>query len=436
MRECDVIIIGTGPGGMDAAALALKAGLDTVVIERDLLGGTCLNRGCIPTKALCRSAAVVHDVRNSAAFGVDIPSFSLNYAAAASRKDEIVAQLRENVSLLLQKAEIVKGEARFVSSHVLEVDGEQYTAPKIIIATGSKCASLPIEGADLTIDSDVLLSMTALPRSMCIIGGGVIGMEFASILAAFGVEVTVVEYCKEILPNFDKDIAKRLRMALTKQGVKIITQAQVTAVKPGKTVEYTAKGKPSEIVAEEVLMAVGRRPIVPDGAQEAGIELNRGAIKVNEEFMTSVPGVYAIGDVNASLMLAHVASAQAVAVMGHRKNLEAVPAAVFTQPECAMVGLTEDICKERGLNVVTSKALFRGNGKAVAMGETDGIAKIIVDADSRKLLGAHICGPHAADLIQEITVAMVAGCTVDDIKRTIHGHPTLGEVVAAACEML
>lgn len=436
MRECDVIIIGTGPGGMDAAALALKAGLDTVVIERDLLGGTCLNRGCIPTKALCRSAVVVHDVRNSAAFGVDIPSFSLNYAAAASRKDEIVAQLRENVSLLLQKAEIVKGEARFVSSHVLEVDGEQYTAPKVIIATGSKCASLPIEGDDLTIDSDVLLSMTALPRSMCIIGGGVIGMEFASILAAFGVEVTVVEYCKEILPNFDKDIAKRLRMALTKQGVKIITQAQVTAVKPGKTVEYTAKGKPGEIVAEEVLMAVGRRPVVPDGAQEAGIELNRGAIKVNEEFMTSVPGVYAIGDVNASLMLAHVASAQASAVMGHRKNLEAVPAAVFTQPECAMVGLTEDMCKERGLNVVTSKALFRGNGKAVAMGEIDGIAKIIVDADSRKLLGAHICGPHAADLIQEIAVAMVAGCTVDDIKRTIHGHPTLGEVVAAACEML
>ncbi len=434
MRECDIIVIGTGPGGMDAAALALKAGLDTVVIERDLLGGTCLNRGCIPTKALCRSAAVVNDVKNGDVFGVDIPSFTLNYAAAASRKDEVVAQLRDNVALLLQKAEIVKGEAKFVASNIVEVNGVQYTASKIVIATGSKCACLPIEGAELTIDSDVLLSMTSLPKSMCIIGGGVIGMEFASILSAFGVDVTVVEYCKEILPNFDKDIAKRLRTALTKQGIKFITQAQVTAVKPGKVVEYTAKGKSGEVIADEVLMAVGRRPVVPEGAEAVGIELNRGAIKVNEEFMTAIPGVYAIGDVNASLMLAHVASAQADVVMGGKKNLDVIPAAVFTQPECSMVGLTEEQCKERGLDISIGKAMFRGNGKAVSMGETDGLVKVIIDKVSRKILGAHVCGPHAADLIQEIAVTMVAANTVDDIKCTVHGHPTLSEVIATACE--
>lgn len=433
MRESDIIVIGAGPGGMDAAALALSAGLDTVVIERDLLGGTCLNRGCIPTKALCRSAAVVHDVKNGAVFGVEISSFTLNYASAATRKDEVVAQLRDNVAMLLQKAEIVKGEAKFVAPDVVEVEGLQYTAPKIIVATGSKCAILPIEGAELTIDSDALLLMTSLPKSICIIGGGVIGMEFASILSAFGVEVTVVEYCKEILPNFDKDIAKRLRTALTRQGIKFITQAQVTAVKPGKVVEYSSKGKPGEVTADEVLMAVGRRPVVPEGAEGVGIELNRGAIKVDEAFMTSIPGVYAIGDVNASLMLAHVASAQAEVVMGGKKNLDVIPAAVFTQPECSMVGLTEEQCKERGLDISVGKAMFRSNGKAVSMGETDGLVKVIIDKENRKILGAHVCGPHAADLIQEIAVAMVAGNTVDSIKCSVHSHPTLSEVIATAC---
>lgn len=436
MRECDVIVIGSGPGGMDAAAIALRNGLDTVIIERDLLGGTCLNRGCIPTKALCRSAEVINDVKESALFGVDIPSFSLNYAAAAMRKDGIVSQLRDNVAVLLKNAEIVKGEAKFVEPKVIEVNGERYSAPKIVIATGSECASLPIEGAELAMDSDDMLSMTELPASMCIIGGGVIGMEFASILSAFGVEVTVVEYCKEILPNFDKDIAKRLRTVLTKQGIKFITQAQVTAVKPGKIVEYTAKGKSGEVHSCEVMMAVGRRPVVPEGAEAVGIELNRFAIKVNDCFMTTVDGVYAIGDVNARLMLAHVASAHADVVMGGKKNLNVVPAAVFTHPECSMVGLTEEACRDKGLNIVVGKSMFRSNGKAVSMNETDGLVKVIVNADTRKILGAHICGPHAADLIQEIAVVMANENTVDTINDTIHGHPTLSEVLAVACASL
>lgn len=419
MRKSDIIIIGYGPGGMEVAGKAVAHGLDTVVIERDLPGGTCLNRGCIPTKALCYSAE--HASGNRA-----------EYPDAWKRKNEVVEELRNNMAALTSKLTFIHGEAKFTAPDRIEVNGEVFTAPKIVIATGSKPSTLPIPGAELAIDSDRLLEMELLPESICIIGGGVIGMEFACIFNAFGVKVTVIEFCKEILPNFDKDISKRLKSILSRKGIEIITSAKVTEIHPGKTVVYESKDKESSITADEVLMAVGRRPVLPAGIEEAGIKTERNAIAVDENYATSQSGIYAIGDVNAKLMLAHVASAQGSTVMGSEMNCSVVPAAAFTSPECAMAGLTEEACKEEGINCKTAKAMFRSNGKAVSMNETDGIVKIIIDPDTRKLLGAHICGPHAADLIGELTLAISAGIPVDVIAKTIHAHPTLGEVIHAA----
>lgn len=420
-KSADIIIIGLGPGGMEAASRAVAAGLDTVIIERAEAGGTCLNRGCIPTKALCRSAEMERLV----------PGSSGGFAAAVARKDMVVEALRANVEASLSRATLVRGDARFNGRPgEVEAAGEVYTAPKIIVATGSAPARLPIPGAELAIDSDSILSMTRLPESVCIIGGGVIGMEIACILHSFGVKVTVLEFCREILPGFDRDIAKRLRTALTRDGIEIITSAEATSIEPGKRVAYMVKGKPGVVEAGEVLMAVGRRPVVPRGLEA---ELTpKGALVTDGNFMTSVPGVYAIGDVNGRLMLAHVASAQAAKVAGADINLAVVPAAAFTTPECAMVGLTDEQCKDRGIKAKSSKALFRANGKAMAMGETEGLVKLIVDPDTRMLLGAHIMGPHASDLIQELALAMSANLPVDAVARTIHAHPTLGEAVHAA----
>lgn len=436
MRKADIIVIGSGPAGMEVAARALAAGLDTVVIERGELGGTCLNRGCIPTKALCRSAEVAAQVREAAVYGVEVTGFRVDVAVAMARKDAVVAELRANVASMLAKAEIVTGTARLVSPDVVAVDDRSFTAPKIVIATGSEAARLPIPGAELALTSDEILALDTCPERVCVIGGGVIGMEFAGILSAFGAKVTVIEYCREILPGFDKDIAKRLRTTLSRRGVEIITSSAVTAISPGKVVDYECKGKTGHVEADEVLMAVGRRPVVPEGAESAGVAVERRGISVDEAFATAVPGIYAVGDVNGRLMLAHAASAQAANMMGAHMNLSVVPAAVFTSPECAMVGLTEEICKERGLNYRTAKTLFRGNGKAVAMGESDGMVKLIMDTDSRLMLGCHICGPHAADLVQEIATAMSAHLTVDAVAEAIHAHPTLGETVHAAALQL
>ncbi len=432
MIEADLIVIGAGPGGYATAAKAAANGSKVIVIERDYLGGTCLNRGCIPTKALCKSAEVAAEVAEAEAFGVKVDGFAFDYPKAVTRKNEVVASLREGVATLLSKVEIVKGDAVFTASHTVKANGEEYTAPTIIIATGSRPASLPIPGAEYAVNSDYILNMTALPSSIIIVGGGVIGMEFASIFNAFGVKVTVLEYCPEILPPFDEEVAKRLRMSLKKRGIEIVTSAQVTSVSSELTVECTVKGKPKAFSADMVLISVGRTPVVPQGAAEVGIELTtRGAIKVDSKMETSVAGIFAIGDVNGICMLAHAAEAQGKVALGEKQRLDIIPSAVFTMPECAMVGLTEKQCAEKGLSFKTGKATFRANGKALAMGEPDGLVKVIT-SDNGKLLGCHICGAHAADLVQEAATLMTADMPASALCDAVHSHPTLGETVAAA----
>ena len=435
MTPCDLIIIGGGPGGYPAAQIAAAEGLNVVLIERDQLGGTCLNRGCIPTKAMTRVAEVAMTVTDAADYGVETVGcpVSIDYQRATRHRDEVVTAMREGLASTMANVNIVIGEAVVDSTEppTVTAAGTTFTAPRLIVATGAAPARLPIEGADLALTSDDLTTGSTLPESLVVIGGGVIGLEFASIFNALGSKVTIVEFLPEILPPCDAEIAKRLRTALKRRGIDIITDAAVTALRPGMEIDYQRRGKTATLQAEAVLMAVGRRAVVPRGLN---VELNHnGSIKVDPEtFETSAKGVYAVGDVNGICQLAHAATAQAERVMGRETDLSVIPSAVFTSPEVAMVGKTEKQALESGHDITVGKAMFRSNGKAQAMGETDGLVKVIVDRDNDLLLGAFIVGPHAADLIEELSLAMSSRLPVHEILSSVHAHPTLSETVTAA----
>lgn len=435
MTPCDLIIIGGGPGGYPAAQIAAAKGLNVVLIERDRLGGTCLNRGCIPTKAMTRVAEVAMTVTDAADYGVETVGcpVSIDYQRATRHRDEVVTAMREGLASTMANVNIVIGEAVVDSTEppTVTAAGTTFTAPRLIVATGAAPARLPIEGADLALTSDDLTTGSTLPESLVVIGGGVIGLEFASIFNALGSKVTIVEFLPEILPPCDAEIAKRLRTALKRRGIDIITDAAVTALRPGMEIDYQRRGKTATLQAEAVLMAVGRRAVVPRGLN---VELNHnGSIKVDPEtFETSAKGVYAVGDVNGICQLAHAATAQAERVMGRETDLSVIPSAVFTSPEVAMVGKTEKQALESGHDITVGKAMFRSNGKAQAMGETDGLVKVIVDPDNDLLLGAFIVGPHAADLIEELSLAMSSRLPVREILSSVHAHPTLSETVTAA----
>lgn len=421
----DLIILGAGPGGYETAVEAAKRGMTVTLINDGPLGGVCLNEGCIPTKTFCHYAG------------------KEDFAAVAERKEAVVNQLRNGVAYLLKNPNItiVEGKASFKDTQTVVVNGEEYTAKDIIIATGSKPAMLPIPGADseIVLTSTDVLNLKELPKSMCVIGGGVIGLEMASYLHRFGVGVTVLEYAPQVLPNFDAEISKRLKMLLTKQGIKIETDAQVTAIDDEGFVTYKKKDQAYNIECDKVLMAVGRKPNTEDlNLEAAGIAYNKKGIEVDDNMQTSVPNVYAIGDVNGKMMLAHVATFQGTRALNHIKGksdkikFNLVPAAVFTIPEVASVGLTEAQCDDEELDYKAVKVPFGAVGKAVAMGEPDGFCKLIIENETRTILGCHIMGTHASDLIQEVVTMMNLGVTVDDAKDIIHAHPTLNEIIQIA----
>lgn len=426
-----LLIIGAGPGGYETAVEAAKRGLEVTLISEGPLGGTCLNEGCIPTKTFCHYAELIEQNLKA---GLDCkPSF----AAVAERKQAVIEQLRSGIDMLLKNVQVVCGKAQFKDSKTVLCNGQEYTAEKIIIATGSVSTSLPIPGAESCLTSKEILDLTEVPESLCVIGGGVIGLEFASIFRSFGSEVTVLEFCPNILPRFDVDLAKRLKQTLTKRGINIEVQAQVTAI-DGNTVTYIKKDKECTVQADKILMAVGRRPNT-DGLnlEAAGIDYTRKGITVNDRFETSVPGVFAVGDVIGGIMLAHAATYQGLhalnCICGQQDSIrfDLIPAAVFTMPEVAMVGLTEEQCKERGLQVRCLKSFYRANGKAVSMDETDGYCKLIV-SENGVILGAHLMGAHASDLIHEIAAVMNINGTLEQLRYVIHAHPTLSEVLQAA----
>lgn len=426
-----LLIIGAGPGGYETAVEAAKRGLEVTLITEGPLGGTCLNEGCIPTKTMCHYAELIEQNKKA---GMDCrPSV----VTMVDHRQAVMEQLRRGVEMLLKGVQVVQGRAQFKDAKTVICNGQVYTADKIIIATGSVSASLSVPGADSCLTSKEILELTKVPESLCVVGGGVIGLEFASIFRSFGSEVTVLEYCPNILPRFDVDLAKRLKQSLSKRGINIEVQAQVTCI-DGNTVTYLKKEKEFTVQADKVLMAVGRRPNT-DGLnlEAAGIDYTRKGITVNDRYETSVPGIYAVGDVTGGIMLAHAATYQGLhalnVICGRQDTIrfDLIPAAVFTMPEVATVGLTEEQCKEQELQVRCLKSFYRVNGKAVSMDETDGYCKIIVGTDG-KILGAHLMGAHASDLIHEIAAVMNLGGTLEQLQCVIHAHPTLSEVLQAA----
>jgi dihydrolipoamide dehydrogenase len=427
MMNSDLIVIGAGPGGYRAAELAAKRGLQVVIIEKDQVGGTCLNRGCIPTKTYVHSAS---------------------FEEAVQRQPLVVQQLRNGVETLLGAPGItlLRGQAEFVDAHTVRVvtaaEGEWCgQAPNIIVATGSSAKMLPLPDIDdpRLMTSTELLQATTLPRRLAIIGAGVIGMEFASIFQRFGSEVTVTEYLKESLPMLDSDIAKRLRKLMEKRGIKFHMK--------------TAVERLADIDADAILMATGRKPNIQPDFARAGFDYDeRTGIHVDDHFETTVKGIYAIGDVNGRQMLAHAAEAQAKMVVEQilLNNAESpnrpltpsnpatlsniIPAAIFTQPEAACVGKSEDQLKQEGTPYECRKAFHRANGKALTMNETEGMLKLLSLPGAGRIVGCHAFGAHSADLVQEASVLMCMGATVEQLRHMVHIHPTLSEILLAAAE--
>lgn len=409
--QTDLLIIGAGPGGYRAAEYAAKQGLQVVIIEQDEVGGTCLNRGCIPTKTFVHSAS---------------------FAEAVERQQQVVSQLRSGVEGILSAPGItlVRGHAAFADARSVSVGDDIISARHIIIATGSSAKMPPIEGLNdpRVMTSTGLLQLRELPKRLCIIGAGVIGMEFASVFQRFGTEVTVIEFLKECLPMLDSDVAKRLRKLMEKAGIVFKMKTAVHSV--------------ADIDADAILIATGRKANTEGlNLAAAGITLApNGTIPVDDNFMiNALPSVYAIGDVNGRQMLAHAAEMQAMRVVNHIVGksdgirFDVMPAAIFTKPEAACVGVSEDQLKEQGVDYKCHKSFWRANGKALAMNESEGLLKLLADTDGR-ILGCHAFGAHAADIIQEVSVLMCRDTTVCQLRDMVHIHPTLSEVLKAAVE--
>ena len=428
--KTDLLIIGSGPGGYRAAGYAARNGLSVVVAERDQAGGTCLNAGCIPTKCLAHDASAA-------------PS---DFVSAMERKALVTQQLRTGVEQLLSVPGItlVKGQAAFTDEHTVTIGDTIVEADNIIIATGSESRMPPITGIDnpRVITSTETLQLQSLPETMVIVGAGVIGMEFASILARFGSKVTVIEYLKECLPMFDKDIAKRLRKAIEKQGVTFFMDSAVSEITDEEVIFKSNKtGAETRLpcAGAPVLIATGRKPSVEGLNLEAAVvDYDTKGIKTDDCLRTSQPHIYAIGDVTGKQMLAHAATAMGFravnTILGKsdKIRLDIMPSAVFTYPEAATVGLSEDACKQLGKPCKCLKGYYRANGKALAIAEPEGMVKITADTDGT-ILGCTAYGAHSADMVQEIAALMNCNATTDDLASIIHIHPTLSEILQDMC---
>lgn len=444
----DIIIIGAGPGGYEAAIRGAQMGADVCLIERDEVGGTCLNRGCIPTKALFRNAEIIHTLHQADDFGIELEGFKINLDKIRSRKEGVVRDLVGGIHQLLEAngVQLIKGQATFLDANTVKVvtaDGEELIQAKhIIIATGSNPIQIPIPGADHPgiLTSNEMLALKEIPKRLLVVGGGVVGIEFAGIYRMFGSEVTVIDAAPNILPFLDSDLTKRLAMSLKKMGIAIETKVGVKAITEVDGVfTVTAEDKKGEKTyeADAVLMSVGRSPNIAGlGLDTVGIAYDRKGITADDTFKTNVDNIYAIGDVNGKWMLAHVASHQGIDVieriMGHTPTIDhsVVPSCVFTFPEVSSVGLTEMQLEEQGITYNSSKFMFAANGKALSLGEGEGFVKVL-EADG-KIVGVHILGPHASDLIHEAALVISKGMTVKDVAGTIHAHPTLSEAFVEA----
>jgi dihydrolipoamide dehydrogenase len=453
MNEYDVVVIGAGPGGYVCAIRSAQLGMRTAIVEKQWLGGVCLNVGCIPTKALLKNAELAHTLRErSAEFGISLGELKLDYAAAVKRSRQVSDRLTKGVAYLLKKnsIDVLSGTGRILSKDRLEItdsngDTQQITCKHIVIATGAHVSTLP----GVTVDGKRILSYQEailqehLPVSVVIVGAGAIGVEFATIWSSFGVQVTLVEMLPRVLPLEDEEIGLELGRAMQKRHIQVLTGAQVRSIQAGSddvTVQVEHEGNQKTLTSEQVLIATGFKPNTSDmGLEQIGVGLDRRSfIQVNEHMRTNLPGVWAVGDVTGQLLLAHVASAQGIlcaeSIAGQENpplDYTQLPRTTFSQPQVASFGLSEAQARERGLTYKTGRFNFIANGKALGLAEGSGFVKLLVDP-AGKLLGAHLIGPDVCELLPELTLAQQNGLSVEAIARNVHSHPTLGEAVQEA----
>ena len=450
MSNFDLIVIGAGPGGYVAAIRAAQLGMKVACIEKEKeLGGTCLRIGCIPSKALLDSSEHYYQAKNDfKVHGIEFDKISLNLDNMLKRKDKVVKTLTSGVASLLKKNKVehIQGAATLVGDSKVKVGDDTYTAKSILIATGSaevELSALPFDGEQI-VSSTEALSFSELPKKLLVVGGGFIGLELGSVWARLGSEVTVVEMMDRIVPTMDKEISKQLQKVLEKQGLKFMLSTKANSInqkKGGVTVTLENEdGGNSEETFDKILVACGRKPYTEGlGLEDAGVELDeRGRIKVDDHYQTTASGIYAIGDVIDGPMLAHKAEEEGIACVelldgqaGH-VNYDVIPGVVYTWPEAASVGKTEEQCKDEGMDINVGKFAFRANGRARAAEENDGFVKIIADASTDTILGVHILGPRASDLIAECVTAMEFGASAEDVARTCHAHPTFPEAIKEA----
>ncbi|MGB2408112.1 MAG: dihydrolipoyl dehydrogenase [Paracoccaceae bacterium] len=451
MASYDVIVIGSGPGGYVAAIRCAQLGLKTACVEgRDTLGGTCLNVGCIPSKALLHASHMLHEAtHNFAKMGLKGKSPSVDWAQMQTYKAETIEGNTKGIEFLFKKNKIdwLKGWARIAKAGQVDVGGEIHEAKNIIIASGSTPSTLPgVEiDEDIVVSSTGALALAKIPKKLTVIGAGVIGLELGSVYARLGAEVTVIEYLDAITPGMDAEVQKTFQRTLKKQGLKFVMGAAVQSVERLKTkakVHYELRkdGSAQQIDADVVLVATGRKPFTDGlGLADLGVEMSeRGQIKTDAHWRTSVSGIYAIGDAIDGPMLAHkaedegIAAAEVIAGRHGHVNYDVIPGVIYTHPEVASVGQTEEALKEEGRAYKVGKFMFMGNGRAKANFAADGFVKILADKDSDRILGAHIIGPAAGDLIHEVCVAMEFGASAEDLAMTCHAHPTYSEAVREA----
>ena len=441
----DVVIVGGGPGGYVAALRAAQLGAKTAIIEKDRLGGTCLVRGCIPTKALLQSSELYSLAKGGAEFGLVTDSLTFDWTIAQKRKTAVVDQLVKGVEGLLKAGGVTsyRGAGKLGGKGTIKVGNDVINAKDIVIATGSAISRIPLKGAEHTIDSDQILELKDVPKRLAVIGGGVVGMEFAAMFAALGSKVTVLEMLPQVLPMVDADLVNVYTKHLAGIGGAIHTNAKVAEVVKAKTglqVRFSEGGEGGAVDADQVLLAVGRSPYTEGlGAEAAGVKLERGRVVVDAQLRTTAEGVWAIGDVIGGIMLAHVASYEGICAVeniaggGNRTpDYHAAPNCIYTDPEIAHVGLGEKEAKEKGLDIKVGKFPFAASGRALTLGQSEGFAKVIADSGSGKILGAHIIGPRATDLIAEATLAIQNELTMEQLDLTIHAHPTLPESLMEA----
>jgi len=429
MNKYDLAIIGSGPCGYVAGIRAAQLGLKTCIFEKDKIGGVCLNWGCIPTKALSASANALYNIERSSEFGINVKGFEIDFSKVCERKETIVKKLSMGVEMLLKarKLEIIKEKAEIKSPTLIKTASLEIEAKNILIATGSipfELPALPFDHNNILSSSDIL-ELKSIPKSLTIVGGGVIGCEFASIFRSFGSEITIIEAMPQLLPNEDEEIARKLEQIFKRRGIKVLTNTKIDKAND----------------SEKTFICVGRSPNSKGlGVEALGMELDRGWIKVDEHFRTNINSIYAAGDIKGGMLLAHLASKEGISavegICGNNYPIDynVVPSCIFTHPEIASVGLNEKTAKDKGVNVKSRKFLFSAIGKSHVLGETDGFIKLIVATSSDKILGAQIIGSHATELIAEISVCVQFGVTSEKLASVIHAHPTLSEIICEVSE--